>query len=546
MFALRIEYLTGRCVATTYNDRMEAEWPPHPARVYYALVAAWAEAGADAAGAAALEWLAAQPAPALAAHLEPARRQVVTHYVPVNDTAVLTTKFGTLEERLSAARSDRRDKQVAKLEADFEVRKRADQNDVTVTSRDARQQAERLLPDRRGRQPRTFPSAALSEPVVHLVWDGTPPPGVAASLDAVARSVTHVGHSSSLVACRVVDDAPAPTLVPTDEGELTLRVPMAGLLDRLTVSHARHRQIEPRVMPCAFQAYAPPRSASESPPPTSCFDTDWIVFRQIGGPKLAATLTAEVAAALRAALMSHAGDPIPAVLSGHAPDGGPSTQPHAAFLPLPFVGHMHASGDMLGLAVVLPRSLDEAERRAVLRAVGRWEAAVRHRLEEPDLEAPPLDLRLGARGVVELERVVWGAPQQKTLRAHTWTHAARTWLTVTPIALDRNPGDLHASDPATAAQAYLEAAASIVTSCERTGLPRPARVDVLPSVTMPGVVKARAYPPFPADRRKPRRVKVHAVIEFVTPVRGPIVLGAGRFLGLGLCRPVRDEEAGKS
>jgi CRISPR-associated protein Csb2 len=29
----------------------------------------------------------------------------------------------------------------------------------------------------------------------------------------------------------------------------------------------------------------------------------------------------------------------------------------------------------------------------------------------------------------------------------------------------------------------------------------------------------------------------HATIEFAEPVAGPVVLGAGRFFGLGLCIP---------
>ncbi len=45
MLALRVEYLTGVCMATQYDDpgRSTAEWPPHPDRLYSALVAAAAE-----------------------------------------------------------------------------------------------------------------------------------------------------------------------------------------------------------------------------------------------------------------------------------------------------------------------------------------------------------------------------------------------------------------------------------------------------------------------------------------------------------------------
>ncbi len=37
------EYLTGYAVATDPNTRERAEWPPHPARVFMAMAAAWFE-----------------------------------------------------------------------------------------------------------------------------------------------------------------------------------------------------------------------------------------------------------------------------------------------------------------------------------------------------------------------------------------------------------------------------------------------------------------------------------------------------------------------
>ena len=42
MLALKIEYLTGVCMATRHDDpsRASAEWPPHPDRLFSALVAA--------------------------------------------------------------------------------------------------------------------------------------------------------------------------------------------------------------------------------------------------------------------------------------------------------------------------------------------------------------------------------------------------------------------------------------------------------------------------------------------------------------------------
>jgi CRISPR-associated protein Csb2 len=115
-------------------------------------------------------------------------------------------------------------------------------------------------------------------------------------------------------------------------------------------------------------------------------------------------------------------------------------------------------------------------------------------------------------------------------------------VSATPIALDRNPGDLYSIDSGQAEEAHREAAATIARACINIGLPTPAAVTVLPSITMPGVAKARQFPPFPTEPGKVRRVKVHAVVRFHEPVLGPVVLGAGRFLGMGLMRPFDNGE----
>jgi CRISPR-associated protein Csb2 len=53
----------------------------------------------------------------------------------------------------------------------------------------------------------------------------------------------------------------------------------------------------------------------------------------------------------------------------------------------------------------------------------------------------------------------------------------------------------------------------------------------------PGVQPVREF----CLRRKPEeqpRVAKHVTLEFDQEVRGPVLLGAGRFFGLGLCKPV--------
>ncbi|MCY4669972.1 MAG: type I-U CRISPR-associated protein Csb2, partial [Rhodococcus sp.] len=71
-------------MATSHNDRRRGEWPPHPARLHSALVAAWAELERpDPGERRALEWIEKQGAPAIAAS-EAVPRNTVSHFVPVN------------------------------------------------------------------------------------------------------------------------------------------------------------------------------------------------------------------------------------------------------------------------------------------------------------------------------------------------------------------------------------------------------------------------------------------------------------------------------
>jgi CRISPR-associated protein Csb2 len=567
MLALRIEYLMGRCVATSYNDRTTAEWPPHPARVLSAFVAAWADGDPpDAFERDALDWLASQPAPALA-FAAGARRDVVPHFVPVNDGSVLKS-FDSQHEKLAKARAEleraegatriaesedigarsrisrqveKQRVQVAKLSSRLQELQRADLAPEPEPTKATVLAGRRMLPEGRMRQPRTFPSVTPEHPVVHIIWSATPDGATLGALGAVARRVVRIGHSSSLVACRFSDAAPGPNLVPMGDGTTTLRVTGPGHVERLVEAHGRHREVEPRVLPCRFQPYGPPRPRSDRPIARPVFGSDWIVLRQIGGPRLSSTLSVEVTRAVRGALVSYADDPPAEVISGHKPSGEPSEAPHVASVALPFVGNVHATGAILGVALVLPREISADDRSAVNRAVALWEQSERDRRREPEVDAPPLEVRLGERGVIEVERVVWGASPLANLRPDTWCRPATRWLSVTPVALDRNPGNLFARDPAKARASYAEAADIIARSCERVGLPSPVGVDVLPSVTFPGVAKARAFPSFPEDAAKHRRVKVHASVTFDRPVEGPVLLGAGRFFGLGLFRPVGEE-----
>lgn len=569
---LQLRYLTGRSIATAYNDRGRAEWPPHPARLYSALVATWADdEERDPAERAALEWLATLDAPSLYASAA-SERQGVPYFVPVNDVSVLDTfdrqrrKLDELrrahEEAKASyeqARQTGSDKDVAsatKALARTEKAEGAERKKLEkLMLGDARpfaagkhpatgmKSARALIPEHRGKQARSFPSVSPEDPRVFLRWS-TPAEAIeqhVPALAALARRVVRVGHSASLVACTVADDCPAPTWEPDENGDRVLRVPGAGQLEHLAEAFSRHAEVEPRVLPCRFQRYQRVGGVPEETTGKSSFGDDWLVFRQVGGRRLSQTCAVEVARAMRGALMKQAAEPPPELLSGHTREGAPTSRPHLAIVPLPFVGRPRASGDLLGVALIFPEQVDDGERQAVLRAIGLWEE--QRRTEEGDalVDTPPLELRLGRAGVIAVERIEWGVAPLETLRSATWCRPSHTWVTATPIALDRNPGDLFSRDRDKAEAAHQAAERSIEAACENIGLPKPSYVQIHPSVPLVGAVKARAYPAFPADPSKHQRVKVHARLEFPMPVAGPVLLGAGRYYGLGLCRPQPEE-----
>ncbi|MBI5517984.1 MAG: type I-U CRISPR-associated protein Cas5/Cas6 [Deltaproteobacteria bacterium] len=515
MLALRVEYLTGRSNSCEFNNRTKAEWPPHPARVFSALVSTWAsEDQPSECERAALLWLAKEGAPSIVAS-DASRRDVVTHFVP-DVPESLATRGKAAAGAKGRSATDTSKKPPSRTEMDRAVA---------------------ILPSERGRQPRHFPSVTPDDPVVHFRWDADTPPEVRQALAALASRVVNIGHSSSIVRCQIVDETPEPNWLPDPLGGAFLRVPATGQLGELERSFKQHQGAWPRVLPCDFVRYQN-QSPGDSVMPVheSVFSDELIVLRRVGGPRLPSTRAVDIASAVRGALLKHATESRAEVLSGHATDSAPSTRAHLAVVPLPWVAHPHADGSVLGVALVLPRSASDDERSVILRALAAWETA--HRQDDEDPVVVPV--QLGAVGVIELERVAWGIPSQTSLRATNWCGPSRRWMTVTPIALDRNPGELHAADPRKAKAAWRAAAETVARACSDVGLDLPERVTVLPSVTFAGSEKARAFPPFPPQEGRLRRVKVHACVEFAERVRGPLLLGAGRYLGLGLLRPAEE------
>jgi CRISPR-associated protein Csb2 len=350
-----------------------------------------------------------------------------------------------------------------------------------------------------------------------------------------------------MVHMRIVDAAAVAALaaqvtpfMPDDRGgDLMIRWVTTGQLERLGQAHDRHRQVEPRVLPASFVRFREGLRTSDVEPPASLFGNDWLIYARAEGPRLPITSVAGVSQLFRKALMAFAKQPVAEAISGHRPEGERSETPHLAIVPLPFVTGSYADGSLLGVALVLPRDLAPEARKAVLYAAGSLEREYRKRHDDDDDDAK-IALCLSADSELILNRVELGEDRRSTLRTRMWSRAARRWASATPVALDRNPGDLHDADPAARQRAFDAARATVIEAVKHIGLPAPIEVDVVRSCVLPGTAKPRNYPRFPINPRKQQRVLVHVRLGFAEPVRGPILLGAGRYQGMGLCAPVDD------
>ena len=556
MLAIEVNFLTERFVATAHHDRRAAEWPPHPARLFSALVAAWADDDAPSLEERqALEWLEAQDPPSIAAS-EAAARKVLTNFVPVNDTAVISTSWydrrasevGRLIDEIDAASEDSSAKSKKQAERlDGNLAKARDVSDQVTNPRKTNpKEAVKLLPDHRGKQAREFPSVTPDKPRVTYIWASVPDKsGTTKALDGLLGRVTRLGHSSSLVSCRLTSDPPEPTCEPGPMGE-PLRSVRRGQLAALEREHERHEAVKPRSLPFRAVRYRPvePDAPGDHLRPDTAGHLVVFEFRP-SSRRFPATRAVKIASTLRDAIFHHAEDPIPEGLSGHRDDGSPVPLPHVGFLPLPYVGYAHADGRIMGAAVSIPDSLDEPSRRAVLRAVGTWESEAG---AESTARSDQYRLRLvmGRSGDVDMKRLTGFEPTLDTLRTKTWSRPSRRWVSATPVALPTNPGPLSTGTAAARAKAWAKAEQAVVDSCRHVGLPEPSAVTVSLDPFIRGVRPAAHFPAFRQrgrDGQPVARRLVHASVTFNQPVAGPLALGAGRYFGLGLMRPVQDDDA---
>ena len=238
-----------------------------------------------------------------------------------------------------------------------------------------------------------------------------------------------------------------------------------------------------RPVPGRWQGYAMTSKDRDPETPGSVFDPGLIVLN-IKGKRVSLPATLKLMTALRGLLMKECADqPPPEWFSGHRSDGRPSTDPHLALMPLPFVGAEHADGRIMGLGLVLPIGLDPS-------AVGHCLEPFLHESATGLPREHPLFDGQWFECAIEMET---RERPPISLRPAIWTRESRIWASVTPVVLNRHFDGKNK---------WERAADSVKDACQHVGLPRPREVLLHPVSLVEGVPHARGIPATDAQERR--------------------------------------------
>ncbi|WP_322797240.1 type I-U CRISPR-associated protein Csb2 [Tepidiforma sp.] len=364
---------------------------------------------------------------------------------------------------------------------------------------------------------------------IWYIWDGEPLGETQFELlQGLCRRVPYLGRSTCPAVLEVAREltGPAPSLLPVPvdaqgvgsvfDAVQSMRVPFPGSLTALRRAYEQKAEGLPGD-PWAIGAYVDyrrgeARQASEAV--RGPYRT--LIVLELQGPTRDGRHVVGFTDLLRRALMANLTRQLDAV-HGHGQPGSP----RCSFLALPFVGHRHADGHIVGLGVAVPE-LDRQDLRDLMLAL---ETTVRQGLRSPSLGT------FGLRRLLPVDQL----RAALTLRSSRWTRPSRWWVTVYPAVLDRF------------VKRHQDIPELIRLTLRNAGYPEPAAVrsSTRPfSAIVPGAVDLQPHEtmrPGHSQGFKPYR---HLVLEFAAPVEGPVILGSMRHYGLGLCVPV-DEQAAR-
>ncbi len=317
-FAIEVEFLEPRYDASRHDDnhQLESEWPPHPARLFNALVSV-AEVGS--ADDDALRWIEALGPPTIVAS------------------------------------------------ASIDATPREGWHVTNALAEKGYQD----LPGRSAGRWRRWPRRHLAGSVVQFVWPEAVPIELRSTLDLLAKRIPYLGRATSPAIVSVLEveaNSTDPHSVvwqaSSDQEATPVTVPYPGYLAELRDAFDDGRQ--PWEVPRHYAGYAVHADAQEAAFVAEGVYRDLVIVPFSRGSRLSAQHSVAVASRLRQALLASLGS-VPSSVHGHLESGDDRNQ--VMFQPLADVDHAYASGMILGVAVVIPESVSASDRQLIRQAL---------------------------------------------------------------------------------------------------------------------------------------------------------------------------------
>ena len=343
---------------------------------------------------------------------------------------------------------------------------------------------------------RKYPAVTVDGPIdYHVECGGQLDPEL---IGRIVERIPYLGSSHSTASLMILDDGDSePNLFPGGsfgDNSSTMRTWYRGYLRQLEKTNDRNEKSLNSRGTIDFRPRTVKVTYGDEPAEPVAGEFGSIICLSLEGPQLAGTIGPKVCRALRKKLMAIMPDPIPALVSGHNPDGSVLKKSHVSFQSLLFSDAKHADGHLMGVGICLPTGTTHDERFQILGALSNLNS-------------------------VSTEHGTWKVGRfddRWSLNPSRYQSTSRLWATTTPIELPYFP------------RKHKPAYGIIAECCETSGLPKPERVDVRPAPFVLGGYDARHY-------KQERGLLVHARIKFRQPVSGPVAIGRGRYLGFGLC-----------
>lgn len=491
------------------GDGGEPEWPPSPLRVFQSLVAAaasrWREARFHDHAAPALHWLERSPAASIVASVGEPARSKYRLYVPDN-----------VADKVAKSWCAGREASIADYRTEKDVR-------PTCLNGEA---VHYLFPLADGACPHLEVLTAAARSITHLGW----------GIDMVAANATVISEADA-------DKLPGERWRPVEDASATgLRVPISGTLDALS---AKHKAFLSRLGPdgfkpvpplSAFRVVAYRRDCDPVKRPVAAFSIlklDASGFRPFDTVRWGRCVAGMLRHAARVTA-ENSGWPkekIDSFILGHGETLGEEHKPvgpkRFAYLPLPSIERRGEAG----IAVT-------SIRRALLTILGDG--------GHPEIAWARRQMS-GVELVAEHNGAFLAECEANNLSSHDplallsllpesdkgvtpYIKPSADWTTVTPVAL---PGSDEGKADKT--DKLLE------KMCRHAGfsLDMVADLDFHRMPFMRGAEDAKRYRP-KGSHYLAQCTMYHMRIRWKFPVTGPIVMGSGRYCGLGIFAAIDD------